>query len=47
MGISSPVLGLRPGQLDAVTGFQSNADFLKKPLDHVFGFALVEAELLK
>src|ERR1700737_3862119 len=35
------------GQLHAVTGFQSDADFLEKPLDHVLGFTLVEAELLE
>ena len=61
IGISSPVLGLRPGRCgfsrswklpkpDSLTlspGLQRDADFLEKALDHVLGFALVEAELLE
>ena len=35
------------GQLDAVAGLERDADFLEEPLDHVLGFALVEAELLE
>src|ERR1700693_982017 len=35
------------GQLHAVTGFQSDANFLEKSFDHVLGFTLVEAELLE
>src|SRR5512139_340475 len=35
------------GELDAVAGFERDADFLEKTLDHVLRFALVEAELLE
>src|SRR5512147_2684152 len=35
------------GQLDAVAALQSNAYLLDEVLDHVLGFALVEAELLE
>ena len=43
IGISSPVLGLRPGRC----GFSRDPDLLEEVLDHVLGFALVEAELLE
>src|ERR1700730_15879134 len=52
--ISSRALGFfaqlevaEPGQLDAISGLQRDADFLEKSLHHIFGFALVEAKLLK
>src|SRR5262245_47639538 len=35
------------GQLDAVSALQCNPDLLKEVLDHVLGFALVEAQLLE
>src|SRR6266581_246452 len=35
------------GQLDAVAGFERDADFLEEALDHILGFALVEPELLE
>ncbi len=61
IGISSPVLGLRPGRCgfsrswklpkpDSLTlspRFERDADLLEETLDHVLGFALVEAELLE
>ena len=37
----------KPDSLTRVAGFERDADFLEKTLDHVLGFALVEAELLK
>jgi hypothetical protein len=37
----------KPRQLDAVAALQGNADLLEEVLDHVLGFALVEAQLLE
>src|SRR6185369_1331256 len=34
-------------KLDRLAGFEGDAHFLEKPLDHVLGFAFVEAELLE
>ena len=61
IGISSPVLGLRPGplrlvaqlevaeagELHALAALEGAADLLEKGLDHVFGLALVQPDLLE
>jgi hypothetical protein len=35
------------GQLDAVAFLQRKADFVEESFDHVFGFTLVEADLVE
>jgi hypothetical protein len=58
IGISSPVFGLRPGRcglsrswklpkLDAFAALERSPDLLEERLDHVLGFALVQADLLE
>ena len=37
----------KPESLTAVAGFERDADFLEKALDHVLGLALVETELFE